>query len=95
MKSGRKILFDLFLDLGVNGNLFAVFYLFYTFSVGVLLRYLSGNSNRLEVVLLAYGKSNQAFCNLADFSSLCLCGTDLSVVKQICNLVSEQSFSLG
>ena len=94
MKSAGLILLDLFLDLIVYSNFLAVFSLLYALSFSILTGYFSGNGNGIIVVSLFNCQSDQTFCDLTYFLSLCFGRNDLASVKQSCNLVAKQSLSL-
>ena len=94
MKSGRSIFLDLFLNFIVNCFLFAVYDFFYTFSVSIFTSNLSCYCNCLEIVFLTYSHSDKSLSDLTDLFSLSFCCHDLSVMKKVCNLISEKCFSL-
>ena len=89
MKPAWKILLDLLVNFIVYGNFLAVYNFFDSLAVFVLTGNFCLYGNFFEVILFFYSLCNKAFCNLAYFFCLCLCGNDSAIVDQRCYLVSK------
>ena len=95
VQSGRKIFLDLFLNFVKNGYFLAVFILFYTLAILILLRNLYLYGSGLEVVLLLDCQRDQLFCDLLYFLGTSLGRSDAAVQDQHRYLVSQQRLTLA
>ena len=89
MQTRRHILLDCLVYFIIYGYFLAVYDFLYALSVSILAGNFSLYGYFLIVVFLFYSQSDELLCPFTDLFCSCLCCNDLSVIDQLCYLISQ------